>query len=161
MKSSPRRAPVVHAMADAMFEGCGGPCLDALVEDVMLFVASATFASRVTLRAALLLLRVAPLLLFASWRTLDRMSRPDRLAMLARLEQTSITPLLLAFVAWRTLVVLHFYEDAAELARVGYTDARKRHLLPLLVPVPAESGVRLRGIEEEELEELEEKKGAA
>jgi hypothetical protein len=155
MKSSPRA--VVIAMADAMFEIREEHRRAALADDVMLFLDSASFASRLTLRAALVFLRLAPILLFASWRTLDRMRREDRVTMLRRFEQTSLTPLALAFVAWRTLLVLHFYEDARELARVGYTDARRRYLVQ--IPAPAESGVRLRDLDLEEREE--EKKGAA
>jgi hypothetical protein len=45
-------------------------------------------------------------------------------------------------VPWRMLLMLHFFEDVKELARIGYRAERKRHLA--VIPVPATSGVRLR-----------------
>jgi hypothetical protein len=138
MKSGPRR--VVLAIADAMFESVDTAVpLGAVVDGVLGFVAAASFASRVTLRVALVVLRFAPLLLFVSLRPLDRLDVERRRQVLARVEAS---PLGLAFVAWRTLLVLHFYEDALALARIGYTDERRRHLA--VIPAPQESGVRLR-----------------
>jgi hypothetical protein len=153
MKSGPRR--IVLAIADATFEPREGPeRLGALADEVLAFVRSASFASRVTLSAALWLLRLAPLFLFASWRPLDRMGRDRRREILARIERT---PLGLAFVPWRMLLILHFYEEESELARAGYPKERTRHLAVLpavpvvpvvpvarVTPAPVESGVRLR-----------------
>src|SRR5690606_5729414 len=74
-----------------------------------------------------------------------------RREVLARVERS---PLGLALVPWRTLFILHLYEDARELARVGYRSERRRHLAVLSsawpassassVPEPAASGVRLK-----------------
>jgi hypothetical protein len=160
MKSSPRR--VVFAIADALFER-DGEKLNALADAVLAFVAAASFTTRVLLHAGLFLLRFAPIFLVASLRPLDRIDRDRRRAILERVERT---PIGLALVGWRTLLMLHFYEDAAELARIGYREERKRHLA--VIPVPATSGVRLRedleheheGEHDEEHGDVE-KKGAA
>lgn len=159
MQFSPRR--IVIAIADAMFEIEGSEAkrearLGVLADEVLGFASSATFVTRMTLGAALFVIRFAPLLFLASWRSFDRLDRDDRLDMIARIERSILG---LAFVAWRTLIVLHFYEDARELASVGYRDERKRHLA--IVPVPATSGVRLIDEAREHEEHEEEEKGAA
>lgn len=142
------------SIADAMFEPVGGSeRLGALVDEVLAFLAAASLPSRVTFRLSLWVLRFAPLLLLLSWRPLDRLDRDRRREVLARIEPS---PLGLALVAWRTLLVLHFYEDARELARIGYREERRRHLV--VIPAPAASGVRLR---EEAGDELDEQQGAA
>jgi len=133
MQFGPR--PTVLALAEAMFES---ERLADVVDDVLAFARAASLPSRVTLRLALALLRFAPMLLFVSWRPLERLDRERRRALLVRVEASAIG---LALVAWRTLLVLHFYEDARELATVGYRPERRRHLA--IVSVPASSGVRL------------------
>ena len=53
----------------------------------------------------------------------------------------------LAFIGWRTVMTLVFYEHPDELKALGYLgDERKVYKrLPMLVPLAEESGVRLRG----------------
>jgi hypothetical protein len=161
MKSGPRR--IVLAIADAMFEPEDGPeRLAALVDEVFAFVSAASIASRVTLYAALWLLRLAPLFLVASYVPLERLDRDRRREILARVERT---PLGLAFVAWRMLLILHFYENPSELARVGYREERRRHLgvVPVasVTPAPVESGVQLRDDDEADRAGKSGKEGAA
>lgn len=130
---------MVTAIADALFEIEEPERVRALTEEVLAFVTAAAFATRVTLGAALWLLRWSPLFMLASWRPLDRLEREPRREVLERVERS---PIGLAIVPWRTLLMLHFFEDARELARIGYRDERKRHLA--VIPVAATSGVRLR-----------------
>lgn len=156
----PRAGRVVRAIAEAMFvPGRPDPLpeerLDALVDGVFAFVAAASWPVRVGLRLALVLLRFAPILLFLHARPLERLSLEERVAVLDRLERTSFAPLCLAFVGWRTIATLVFYEDARELAALGVvTHERRRHLnvvSPRVEGAPAsgesqsplESGVRL------------------
>lgn len=110
-----------------------------LADEALAFVSAASIASRVGLRAALVLVRFAPLIFFLAWRPFDRLDLVARRAVLARLERSMLS---LVLVAWRTILVLHFYEDARELARIGYRDERKRHLA--VIPAAAISGIRLR-----------------
>lgn len=143
-----------------MFEPVdGSERLTTLVEEVFTFVGATSFATRVMLHAALLLLGFAPMLLFASWRPLHRMDPDRRRAMLARIERS---PLALVLVPWRTLLVLHLYEDARELARIGYRSERRRHLsVVAATPTPAESGVRLRDGDVDDHDEVADEQGAA
>jgi hypothetical protein len=152
MKSSPRR--VVRAIADALLEIEDAERIRALEEEVTAFVAAAAFATRTTLALALACLRFAPLLLFVSWRPLERLDRDRRRDVLERVERSFFG---LVLVPWRTLLLLHFYEDTRELARIGYRSERKRHLA--VIPVPATSGVRLKDASGEL--EQDDEKGAA
>jgi hypothetical protein len=148
MKFGPAR--VVVAVADALFETDDAERLRALGDDVLAYVSAAAFTTRMTLGAALWLLRWSPLLLLVSWRPFDRLTRERRRDALGRIERS---PFGLALVPWRTLLMLHFFEDARELARIGYRDERKRHLA--IIPVAATSGVRLRSDSSGDLEQVE------
>lgn len=117
--------------------------LDEHVEAVDVFVSAASRTLRFGLRVLLLLVRLAPVLLFFRARTLERLPVPERVEVLARLERSRLLALSLAFVGWRTVMTILFYEDARELAAIGYSEQRKVRALPLAVPVPVESGVRL------------------
>ena len=159
---------MVRAIAEAMFAQDGEVSdarLDAHVADVDRYVSAASSPIRFGLRVALFVVRIAPLLLFFRMRTLERLSVDDRVAILSRLERSRLTHLSLAFIGWRTVMTLVFYEDPIELRAIGYAgEERLRHkrrlpALPVLVAgpglVPAfarvaiappaeESGVRLR-----------------
>lgn len=152
---------VVRAIAEAMFSQDGEVSdarLDAHVTDVDDYVSAASPAIRFGLRLALFVVRVTPLLLLFRLGTLERLGVDDRVALLSRLERSRITLLSLAFIGWRTVMTLVFYEDPIELRSIGYAgEERLRHKrrLPSLVvsplpallavaPRPDESGVRLR-----------------
>jgi len=154
MKFGPRR--VISAVAQSLFEIDDDARVQALTTEVLTFVAAAGAATRVTLWFALALLRWAPLILFLAPRPLDRLTRDRRREVLERIERSAFG---LVLVPWRTLLMLHFFEDARELARIGYRNERRRHLA--VIPVPASSGVRLR-TESGDLEDQDaEEQGAA
>ncbi len=120
--------------------------LEAHVRHMLDVVSVASWPVRFGLRLALVLLSLSPLLLFAHARRLERLSVGERVRVLDRLERSRFMPFCLAFVGWRTIATLVFYEDPAELRALGYTsDERHRHkrLLPVVAPIPLESGVRL------------------
>jgi hypothetical protein len=146
---------VVRSIAEAMFSQDGevtAARLDAHVTDVDGYVSAASPPIRFGLRIALFIVRIAPLLMFFRMRTLERLSVDERVEILARLERSRITNLSLAFIGWRTVMTLVFYEDPIELASIGYAgEERVRHKRSLLViaplalaPLAEESGVRLR-----------------
>lgn len=162
---------VLVALGEAMFAEDGEASSDAIARNVLeveRLVASASAPVRFGLRVALLVLRVAPVLLYVASAfvrelrgvrptTLDRLPVASRVRALEFLERTRVMPLCLAFMGWRTLQTLVFYEDPRELAALGYGgDARARYkrTLPVVpaavraegdgVPIPLESGVRLR-----------------
>jgi hypothetical protein len=150
---SERDRVVVRAVAEAMFSGVplDGARLDEHVTEVDRFVSAASRSLRFGLRVMLLLVRFAPLFLLFRARPLERLTVDERLVVLDRLERSHVLALSLAFVGWRTVMTILFYEDPRELAAIGYTEARRDRLaLPVLpvvapgvVPVPTESGVRL------------------
>jgi hypothetical protein len=143
---------VVCAIAEAMFSEDGevdGARFDALVVEVDAFVSAASRTTRLGLRVALLFVRLSPILLFFRWALLDRLPLAERVTLLSRLERSTWSNLSLAFIGWRTVLTLVFYEDEAELRQLGYGPARERYkrALPMMAtptPLPVESGVRLR-----------------
>ncbi|WP_146645135.1 hypothetical protein [Labilithrix luteola] len=143
----------MRALAEAMFAQDGeveSGRLDAHVEEVDRFISAASKGVRFGLRVALLVLWLAPMLMLHRATTVDRLRVEERAHVLARLERSALWHLSLAFVGWRSVMTLVFYEDPTELRQIGYTsDERHRYKrrLPALtanVPVPDESGVRLR-----------------
>lgn len=146
---TPRDRRTVGAIAEAMFSDDGAlePArVRAHVDAVDALVSSASRFVRWGLRLALLAVRLSPILLGLRLRLFESLPPDRRVALLERLEAAGTT-LSLAFVGWRSIMTLVFYEDAAELRRIGYAgDARSRYRrLPLAaVPAPDESGVRLR-----------------
>jgi hypothetical protein len=155
-------------VAEAMFSQDGEvdeSRLDAHVDEVDAFISHASRQLRVGLRLALLVVRLAPMLLFFRMRLLESLSIDERVTVLTRLERSRFAELSLAFVGWRAVMTMVFYEHPAELAALGYvSDERKVYkrrlaLVPAaaqtVVPVPMpmvaaapppeESGVRLRG----------------
>lgn len=145
---------VVRAIAEAMFSEDGevAPArLDALVDEVDRYVSQASWPVRRGLTLGLFIVRLAPVLLFYRLRTLEGLDVAQRVEVLARLERSRWSTLSLLFIGWRTVATLVFYEDASELAAIGYSDERVRHLRGLTsvesLPAPEESGVRLKGSE--------------
>jgi hypothetical protein len=136
--------------------------LDAHLDALDAFISHASKPLRAGLRLALFVVRLAPVLLFFRMRMLDGLSVDERVAVLTRLERSRFAELSLAFVGWRAVMTMVFYEQPAELASLGYvSDERKvykRRLalvampmpmpipapMPNVVPPPEESGVRLR-----------------
>jgi hypothetical protein len=176
---------LVRAIAEAMFSEDGeveAARLDAHVDDVDAHVTAVSKPLRVGLRLLLFVVRIAPMLMFFRATTLERLPVADRVAVLSRLERSKATSLSLAFVGWRTVMTLVFYEHPAELRALGYTSnerSRYKRGLPVFTqasptpslpapapaapapaapapaapapaPAPEESGVRLRGADDDE-----------
>jgi hypothetical protein len=141
---------VVRAIAEAMFSQDGEVSetrLEALVAEVDGYVSAASRSIRLGLRIALLVVRIAPALMFFRMRKVERLSIDDRVVFLSRLERSPIALLSLAFISWRTVMTLVFYEDPIELRNMGYGGEErlryKRRLpaLPVVAPqilVPVE-----------------------
>ncbi len=147
---------MVRAIAEAMFAQDGEASaerLDAHVDDVDAYVSAASKTLRFGLRVALFVVRIAPLLFFVRARTIERLSIDERVAILTRLERSTLASLSLAFIGWRTVMTLLFYEHPSELAALGYSDRRERHKHLPLAPIPTESGVRLTGASDPPSEE--------
>jgi hypothetical protein len=147
---------VLHAVAEALFDGCSDVSQGRLrshVEDVDALLGAASRRVQWGLRLAIWLVRLSPVLLGMSFARLDALPVARRVAVLSALERSRWTSLLLPFVGVRTVMMLVFYEHPTELAAIGFRPHARarytRHLTVLTaeakaVPVPAESGVRLR-----------------
>jgi hypothetical protein len=149
---------VLRAIAEAMFSQDGeveSARLDAHLDEVDAFISCASKPVRAGLRVALFVVRIAPVLLFLRMRTIESLVVEERVAVLSRLERSPLANLSLAFIGWRAVMTLLFYEHPIELERLGYAGEErqvyKRRLalaparLPSIVaPPPEESGVRLR-----------------
>lgn len=156
---------VLGAIAEAMFSQDGevdGSRLDAHVDAVDAFISHASKPIRFGLRLALLVVRIAPVLLFFRMRMLESLSVDERVSVLMRLERSRFAELSLAFVGWRAVMTMVFYEHPAELASLGYaSDERKVYkrrlaLVSPALPAPEESGVRLRGDHQDDEHEHDE-----
>lgn len=141
----------MRAIAEAMFSEDGevdDTRLDEHVDEVDAHVTSASRTLCISLRMLLFVVRISPVLMLFRMRTLEKLSVAERVVVLSRLERSKLTGLSLAFVGWRTVMTLVFYEHPVELRALGYTTnerVRYKRALPVMAPpVPAESGVRLR-----------------
>ena len=139
----------MRAIAEAMFSQDGEVTearLDAHVADVDDYVSAASKPIRVGLRIALFVVRIAPILMLFRMRRLERLSVDDRVVVLTALERTRLAPLSLAFIGWRTVMTLVFYEDPIELQSIGYMgEERLRHKrrLPALVIARTPTPIRV------------------
>ncbi|MFO0663333.1 MAG: hypothetical protein U0174_05245 [Polyangiaceae bacterium] len=154
----------VRALAEAMFEG-GEQALTAtrieeVTDRVFSMIDGAGFVVRFGLRFAIFALWLSPILVGKHFAVLPRLPVGRRLSVLEALERSRVTNLLLMFVGVRAILTMVFYDDAAELAHMGYraTDQTRfaRHLELVArtepAPVPLESGVRLREHAHEEFD---------
>src|SRR4051794_35377718 len=120
---------VVRAIAEAMFSQDGEVSdarLCAHVTEVDHYVSSASRPIGFALRVALFVVRIAPVLMFFRLRTIERLAVDDRVEILSRLERSRFTPLSLAFIGWRSVLTIVFYEDPIELANIGYVGEERR-----------------------------------
>jgi hypothetical protein len=151
-----------------------GGRLDAHLDEVDAFISNASKLTRVGLRLALFVVRLAPVLLFFRMRMFESLSVDERVSVLTRLERSRFAELSLAFIGWRSVMTIVFYEQPAELEALGYSSERKVHKrrlalvaaavpkpMPMPMPMPMvamapppdESGVRLRDDEHEHAHE--------
>ena len=149
-----REESIVRAVTHAMLAGeVEEARLETIVHEVDLYLGTASTFLRFGLRVLLFIVGITPLLLFLSPKRIDRLDLDHRIELLGRLERMRFAPLSLAFIAWRTIILLVAYDDAQELVRLGYVHEHKRHKRHLalmqsgprlIAPIPLESGVRLK-----------------
>jgi hypothetical protein len=123
---------VLVALAEAMFSEDGDVAhekLESFVWKVDSLVSNASRESRAGLRFMLWFIRWSPILLFFSLSTFDALGVEKRVAVLDRMDRSSIGLIALMLVAYRTLLTMAFYEDPEELKLLGYPgDERKTYL---------------------------------
>jgi hypothetical protein len=139
----PRHRKVVRALAEALFspDGEASPArLDAFVDDVDAFISPASKTLRFGLVMMLHVLRWSPLL-FGRFRTFDELSVDERIHHLERLDRSKVKQLPLVVVAYKTVMTMLYYEDASELAALGYPGPERKRWLSVLPPAAADEEV--------------------
>ena len=129
----PRHRAVVRGFADALFSHATlvpSERLDAFVEDVDQFVSPASKTLRAALLVMLEIVRWSPLFVVGKFSTFEELTLEDRTRMLEKMERSRFSPFALIFVAYKTLMTMAFFEEAKELALLGYPgEERKRYKL--------------------------------
>jgi hypothetical protein len=131
---APRHRAVVRAVAEGLFAHDDGPTtvqLDALAARYEEHLAAVSRQLRPLLLLSLDFVRWLPLLLFASWLPFDALPVGRRTALLERMEKSRALPLVLAFVAQKTLLTLLFFESPEELRAMGYPGPERKRWLKL------------------------------
>lgn len=129
---SPRHRTMVRAIAGALFEHEGGPSeaqLDAVADAYEAHVGALSMQLRPVLLLSLDFVRWLPLLLFVAARPFEELGVEARVTLLERMERSRFLPLLLAFVAYKTLLTMIFFELPEELRAMGYPGLERKRWL--------------------------------
>lgn len=135
-----RHRRVLRALAEALFseDGDAPPArLDALVDEVDQLVSPASKTLRFGLRIMLEVLSVWPLVSLFRPATFEGLSTPDRVTLLKRMDRSRIPQVTLILAGYKTMMTMLFYEEAEELAKLGYPGperVRWKRGLPVLGP---------------------------
>jgi hypothetical protein len=137
---APRQRATFRAFGEALFahpepppQMLAGPRaeqLDALVDGVEEHLQPVSRTQRVLLLLAVELLRWLPVLLFTALSPFEELPLAKRIRLLERMDRSRVTLMLVPFIAFKTLLSMHFFEDEGELRAMGYPgdDQRKRWL---------------------------------
>jgi hypothetical protein len=129
---APHQRAMFRALGEALFFHAAGPRpaqLDALAEGMERHLEPVSRTQRTLLLLALELVRWLPLLLFVAARPFEDVSVDERVRILERMDRSHATLLLMPLVAFKSIMAMHFFEDADELRAMGYPgDERKRWL---------------------------------
>ena len=129
---SPRQRAMVRAIAGALFEHEGGPTeaqLDTVVAGYEAHVGAVSMQLRPVLLFALDFVRWLPVLLFVAARPFEALDVTARVRLLERMERSRLMPLVLAFVAYKTLLTMIFFEMPEELRAMGYPGLERKRWL--------------------------------
>jgi hypothetical protein len=128
----PRHRTLLPKLAEAFFawDGPISPLrLEAFTQEVDDAISTASKTLRFGLLVMLDVVQLSPLFLSGRLATFEGLPLDDRAKLLTRLERSSVVPLALIFVAWKTLLTMVYFEAPGELMVLGYPgDDRKRYL---------------------------------
>jgi hypothetical protein len=102
------------------------------------FMSPASKTLRFGLVLMLVVIRWSPLVFFR-FRAFDDLSVADRVHHLERLEKSTVHPLPLLIVAYKTILTMIFYEDEQEQRMFGYPGVERKRwkrALPLAASAP-------------------------
>ena len=129
---SPRQRAMVRAIAGALFEHEGGPTeaqLDGVADAYEAHVGAVSMQLRPVLLLSLDFVRWLPVLLFIAMRPFEDLPVEARVRLLERMERSRLLPLVLAFVAYKTLLTMIFFETPEELRAMGYPGLERKRWL--------------------------------
>ena len=118
-----RHRAVVRGFAEAMFTDedlIAARRLDSFVDEFDGLISPASKTLRAALVFMIDVLRLAPLAVIGRFSLFEDLSLQDRTRMLQGMETSSFAPFTLLFVALKTLMTMAYFEDASELASIGY-----------------------------------------
>ncbi len=129
---SPRHRTMVRAIAGALFEHAGGPGdaqLDAVADAYEAHVGALSLQLRPVLLLTLDFVRWLPVLLFVAMRPFEELPVESRVRLLERMERSRLMPLVLPFIAYKTLLTMIFFELPEELRAMGYPGLERKRWL--------------------------------
>ena len=129
---APRQRTMVRAIAGALFEHESGPTeaqLDAVAAAYEAHVGAVSMQLRPVLLLSLDLVRWLPVLLFVAARPFEDLDVDTRVRLLERMERSRFIPFVLAFVAYKTLLTMIFFETPEELRAMGYPGLERKRWL--------------------------------
>ena len=128
----PRHRAVVRGFAEALFsdgvDEIPEARLSAFVDDVNNFVSPASKTLRFGLLGMLDIMRLMPLFVIGKFALFEDLDLDSRTRMLEKMEGSHFAPLLLVFIAFKTIMTMAYFEDDKELLSMGYPGpARERY----------------------------------
>jgi hypothetical protein len=119
----PRQRRIARAVAEALFtadEPLDPERLDRFVDDVDDHVSHTSFTLRFGLSRMLDVIGLLPPFLLGKLSSFEDLSVEKRVEMLEKMDRSSIAPLALMLVAFKTLMTMCWYEAPERLAALGY-----------------------------------------
>ncbi len=140
---SKRQRPSLRAIAETLLTAevaIPDARMDAFVDDFNDYISRSSKTLRFGFVMLLELVRLLPILLIGRLALFEDLSHDERDRMLERMESHRITLLALIFVAFKTPMMIVWFEDPALLREIGYPGeerSRYKRLLPMSKPEAA------------------------
>ena len=130
--------PALRAIAEALVTAetpIPEARMRAFVDDFDDYISRSSKTLRFGFVMLLTVVRVLPLFLIGRWSLFEGLDADDRVHMLEKMESHRITLIALIFVAFKTPMMIVWFEDPALLAEIGYPGeerSRYKRLLPVI-----------------------------
>ncbi len=106
--------------------------LEAFCGEVDQAISTASKTLRFGLIAMLDVVQWSPLFILGKPSFFEDLSLHDRARLLERLERSKLVSLTLVFVAWKTLLMLVYFEEPEQLKALGYPGPERKRYLTVL-----------------------------
>ena len=151
----PRHRAVVGGFAEALFsdgiDDIPEERIEAFVDDINDYVSAASKTLRFGLVVMLDVMRLMPPFVIGKFALFEDLDLDQRTRMLEKMESSHFAPLLLVFIAFKTIMTMAYFEDEKELRSHELPGSRTRALQGaergmMEVTTPRESGIRAAAI---------------